>query len=492
MSIRRLSSDFAFYGVLDFVQRSFSILLVPIYTRVLSQASYGNLDLILTVMSVLTVLADLQFGAGFTRLYLENRKAGRGPLFAGTTILTRVGLGSLLAAVFLGLGYGGLLEVKALPSFLANRQAWTLAVLNIPVTFSFDILLVQSQMLRWKKWFFAGAFGNTLLMTVLSIVFTVGIPLGIVGVVLAQFLAKCVSTGLLYGGLRAEVSAGVLRNLLKDIASYSLPLVPGRWVGHADTYLSRFFIYASLGPSENAILAITTKVAAVLGLFSVAFRTAWQPLAMAYIDDDKGETFYVRSLRLLAAGGLFSVFAVSVLCRPLLIILAPNAYAITELYAPFFLMALIITEMENSLQLGNQISKKSYWISISAGVAFSLNFLVLIFLSVRFGIYAAGGGALLSSVARATVTYYSSQRNYRIAYDLRALTMFVLGCAALLALSIGRAMEIIKPAAFYGAAGILALALPWFTLNSEDRQVARAIAVGSLQRLQNARRTRQT
>src|SRR5581483_5327278 len=202
-----------------------------------------------------------------------------------------------------------------LPSFLAHRAAWTLGAVAVPASFAFDLLLVQAQMLRWKKWFFAGALGNTLLLTVFSIVFTVVIPLGITGVLLGQLLGKVIAAGVLLFGLRREVSFQIVRGLLREITQYTLPLVPGRWVSHSSAYVSRFFIYAGMGASENAILAITTKLAAVLGFFCVAFRNAWQPLAMSYIGDEKGEQFYVRSLRVFIAGGVFSIFFLTALCK---------------------------------------------------------------------------------------------------------------------------------------------------------------------------------
>jgi O-antigen/teichoic acid export membrane protein len=488
MSLRILSRDIAFYGVLDFLQRSLTILLVPIYTRVLSQGNYGDLDLIMTAVSALTVIADLQFTAGFSRLYLENRKIGEGPRFAGTTILTRIALGTVIAALFLALGYSGFLEFKAIPSFRTYSTAWTIAAINVPVTFAFDILLVQAQMLRRKNWFFAGAFGNTLLLAGLSIVFTVVVPMGIVGILLAQLLGKIISTGILLVGLRLEVAFSHHRQLLKEIAQYSLPLVPGRWMGHADAYVSRFFIYAALGASENAILAITTKLAAIISLFCVAFRSAWQPLAMSYIGDERGEVFFVRSLRLLTAGGVFTIFCLTALSRPILAILAPPSYAVAEYYVPWFLIALMIGELENSLQLGNQIAKKSYWISISSGISFAVNLIILIALAFRLGIYAAGLGALLSSVARVAMTYFSSQRNNRIAYDRRSLLVFASACLTLLLLTLTRGSGFISSPVFYVTLISLAMVLPWFMLDVVDREVVRVMISGLLGRIFNGRR----
>jgi O-antigen/teichoic acid export membrane protein len=490
LSIRLLSRDFAFYGLLDFLQRSLTIILVPIYTRVLTRTNYGNLDLVLTVCSALTVLVDLQFAAGFSRLYLQHQRTGQGPRFAGTAILTRVLLGTAVVALFVSLGFAGFLELRFIPSFLAHRAAWTIACLSIPVTFVFDLLLVQAQMLRRKKWFFAGAFGNTLLSSVLCVVFTVVFRLGILGVVLGQQVALVVATSILFFGLRHDVSFRYHRQLVAELARYTLPLVPGRWVGHFSAYVSRFFVYGALGAGENAILAITTKLAAVIGLFCVAFRTAWQPLAMAYIGDEAGEAFYVRSLRLFMAGGLFTVFWLTALSKPILAILAPASYSEAEYYVPWFLVASIIGELDVNLQLGNQISKKTYWISVSSALAFTVNVLILIALTPRLGIYAAAIGLLLAFLAKVSITYFSAQHHYRIPYDKRSLFIFALGCLTLLALSFGRRINLVGNPAFFCSVLLFGTALPWLTLAAFERQLFKNLIDQSLTRFINARRAR--
>ena len=490
MSIKSLSRDFAFYGLLDFLQRSLGIILIPIYTRVLTQKNYGDLDLILTVFSALTVLVDLQFVAGISRFYLMHRRTGEGPRFLGTALLTRAALGSVIAAVFLVLGYAGHLEMKFIPSFLANRSAWTLVAVGIPVTFVYDILLVQAQMLRWKRWFFAGALGNTVLTTALCVVFTILVPLGIVGVVLGQLLGKVAAACVLFVGLRREISFRYQKQLLTELARYTLPLVPGWWIGFSSSYVGRFFIYAGQGAKENAILSITTKLAAMLGLFCVGFRTAWQPLAMSYIGDERGEEFYVRSLRLFMAGGALSVFGLTVLCKPILTILAPRSYGVAEYYVPFFLIASIVGELDVNLQLGNQISRKTYWISVSSAIAFAINLAILTTLTSRAGIYAAGIGLLASFVAKVTITYFSAQRNYSVHYDRRSMGVFGLGCLALLVLSVGRSLSLINNVVFFANTVALGIVIPWWTLAFSERQAVKHWGVAGLAQINNVRRIR--
>jgi len=482
-----LSRDFAFYGLLDLLQRSLSIIMLPIYTRVLSQTSYGDLDIIFTVSSALLVLVDLQLVPGFSRFYLSHRDNGYGPRFAGSAILTRLALGTVITSVFLALGYSGLMELKFIPSFLANGTAWTLMALGVPLTLVYDILLLQTQMLRRKRWFFIGVVGNSIFSITLCILFTLVVPLGIMGVALGQLLGKLVSTLFLCRGLRGEVSLSYHAESMKEALSYTLPLVPGWWIGFSSAYICRFFVYGELGAAENALLAITMKLTSVLGLFCIAFRTAWIPLAMAYIDNEGGEAFYIRSLRLFMAGGMFSVFSLTVLAGPILIILAPQSYGAAVLYIPVFLVGGIISELDFNIQLGNQISKKTYWISIASAVTFTINLIVLVLFTHRFGIYAAGLGFLVAFIAKVCINYFSAQRNYKIHYDKRALLVFCFGCVVLLALSAGRNSGVVPEAMFIGMAALLSILLPSVIFTVPERQAIRALAVRAVRQLANFR-----
>ena len=470
MSMKRLIQDVGFYGLLDIMQRSVGVILVPVYTRVLSQGDYGNLDLILTVMSVLLVIVDLQLIPGFSRFYLEQRKAGTGERFAGTCITARLVLGTIIAVVFLLMGFCGQIEFSFLPSFLSNKISWIITAAIVPVSLTYDILLLQTRMLRWKKWFTIGALANCLLSCLFCLFFTVCLEWGIVGVVTGQLLGRAISTGLLMAGLKGEISLLFHKGTFSEMLRYTLPLVPGWWIAFSSAYMSRFFIYGVHGANQSAILAICLKLVNVIALFSISFRMAWQPLAMSYIGNDNGEAFYVRSMRLFMAGGIVSICCLTLLSGPLLVVLAPDSYRSAASYFPYFAVGTIIGEWENNLQLGNQISKKTYWISISSVFYFAINLIFLTFLTERYGIFAAALGLLVSSIARAAVTYFSSQKNNFIGYDNKSMALFCLGCGVLIFLTMAKDSELINASTYLSTIALIGCVLPWFIIAHSERQ----------------------
>ena len=470
MSLKNLSVDFAFYGLLDLLQRSVGLVMVPLYTRVLSQREYGDLDIILIVSVVLLVVVDLQFVSGFQRFFLRYRSEGQGRRFVGTVIMSRLIGGTAISAVFIFLGLSGHIEFKALPSFAGHSTAWILAATLVPVSLTYEILLIQTRMLRWKTSFAIGAVSNTVISCVVSVLLVVVLKWGIAGVVLGLLLGKLIGMLFMAWALRDEIDPCLDRTVLKVLVPYCAPLIPGWWVGFGSAYVGRFFIYGAQGADENAILAVCMKVTAVIGLYSVSFRSAWQPLAMAYIGDTSGEAFYVSSMRLFSAGLLLSIFCLAAFLHPLLAVLTPGSYGAVEYYFPLFAVGTLIGECESNLQLGNQIARTTHWIAISSLVSVVINIGILMVFTQSLGIVAVGLGLALSSLGKGLVTYVSAQRSCRIPYDTRSLVLMGVGCAGLLFLGFGMQRRLILGWVFSGCAALLGIAVPWFMLAPVERQ----------------------
>jgi O-antigen/teichoic acid export membrane protein len=476
MSIKNLSVDLAFYGLLDILQRSIGLIMVPLYTRVLTQQEFGNLDILLIMVSIFMVIVDLQFISGFSRLYLEYLDKGQGHRFAGTVLAFRLVGGLAIGSAVLCLGLMGHLEWGFVPSFNVHQASWLLVVVLVLLTLLYDVLLLQVRMLRWKLPFAVGVLANAVFTGIASVVCVVGFDQGTVGILLGLVVGKAIGILLLVWFLRHEVMICFDYSVLRPLCVYSLPLIPGWWMSFASAYVGRFFVYGKLGPEDNAVLAIVMKLTAVLGLFAISFRSAWLPLSISYIGDPAGKAFYVRSMRLFLAGILCSTICFTAFLNPILIVLAPGPYAIVELYFPLFAVAAMIAECESNLQLGNQIAKRTFWISIGGLVYFVVNVVVLMTLTANLGMIAAGVGLALAAVARIAVTYISSQHNWHIPYETRSIMLFAGTCSVFLIIGAIRIVPDVPQYMVSGAMLLLGLYVPWIMLEQAERQAVCTLA----------------
>lgn len=432
MSIKKLAGDFAFYGIIDAIQRSVSLILVPFYTRVLNQSDFGQLDMFLILLSAIGVLIDFQFISGISRLYLEFVSRDLGDRFAGTVIFFRIVIGLVLALVLTFLGAGGFLEFEFIPSFLEHKSCWLLVLIFVPVSISFDALMMQARMLRAKLPFASGALVSTIFTSIGCVVTTTVFGWGITGIIATMLVGRFFGVVLLFIGLRKNIQICIDVKILTPLFSYCIPLIPVWWLGFSASYIGRFYIYDTLGAEGNALLAVSMKLQSIIGIFAIAFRSAWLPFAMSYIEDKKGDEFYVRTMRFFLAGGFFLTFIFTIFINPLLDLFAPHSYFEVGVTFAIFSVSNIIAELESNLQLGCQLAKKTIWITVSSLISFVIVIFILSNYTSQLGILAVGIASFLSSLARTTVTYLSSQYYRYIPYDHMSFLMFGLGCSVLL------------------------------------------------------------
>ena len=481
MSRKALATDMAFYGMLYILLRGFNMLLIPIYTRVLSQGQYGDLDLIHTGAGFVFTLLDLQFIHGFSRFYPKYKKEGRHKEFVGTMLMTPLLYASLGAATFIGLGEAGLLEFSFMPSYTAYRTSWIAVMIAVPLHQVMDLLLMHSRMERSKRWYGAGALGHTISTGVFCILFVVVFRMEVFGVILGQLIGRAVGVLIAWYGMRKQIAWVWQKDVFRTALAYTLPMVPGWWLGFSSSYVNRFLLYGKMGAEDVAVFALAAKGIILISLLNFAFQLAWQPLAMGYIGEKGSTKFYVQSMRIYLSGSLFGLFALSAIAHILIKILAPDTYADAAAYLPLLAVGAVLSGVATNLQLGNQIAKKTGWMSVTSGASLVVNLLVLITLIPLVGVWGAVIGMIAAGCIQWIIAYLSSRRSYAIPYDWRAFGIFFGGIVVALMMILWL-QEQIPRFVYMPLAVIIGMVLAWFVFSSAERQAVVSKARALLKR----------
>ena len=77
--LRKLFNDSAIYTIPILVSKGIGVLIIPIYTRILSKSEYGNLDLLLVIANLVNLVVAFEISQGVARFYsaesnINNRK----------------------------------------------------------------------------------------------------------------------------------------------------------------------------------------------------------------------------------------------------------------------------------------------------------------------------------------------------------------------------------------------------------------------------------
>ena len=74
--LRRLARTGAAYQVGEALAKGVAVLLLPVYTRHLTQADYGTADLLLTLVILVSLIIRLGLVEAFVRFYYEDAEPG--------------------------------------------------------------------------------------------------------------------------------------------------------------------------------------------------------------------------------------------------------------------------------------------------------------------------------------------------------------------------------------------------------------------------------
>src|SRR6188508_3554626 len=78
MQMRRLGRHSAVYGLGGLVSRILAVFLLPLYTRYLTTSDYGQIETLIALVTVLTIILQFGISSAFFRFYFDaDDDAGR-------------------------------------------------------------------------------------------------------------------------------------------------------------------------------------------------------------------------------------------------------------------------------------------------------------------------------------------------------------------------------------------------------------------------------
>jgi O-antigen/teichoic acid export membrane protein len=469
--LRRLLRHSAAYTFASMLNRAFAILLVPIYTRCLSQDDYGRLSLLLGAAAIIWVLLDCGISASVTRFWYDYDDEHERRRLILTMWLTMMAVGVTVGVVLslLGWKYGRAVFGVAF---------WPFVALTIWSTFFNAANVIPKALMRVREQtrrFVIVVGGQSAAILAAVLVFVVWLDMGLLGAVLAAFVQTVVIFLFFTPYTLTNAALPALRGVAAKAMRFGLPILAlelGWWV--LDT--SDRFILAHYRTAEVvALYAIGYALGRLLIMLSVSIDQAWTPFFFARAKEDDAEarrlaayTATYFALAVSAAGLLICVFA-----REAVLLFGGHDYLAAARVTPLIVVASVVQGLFYVPSRGLLLEKKThvlpYVVAAAAIVNVGLNFVLI----PRWGMMGAAFATVAGYAVTTGLTYMFSQRVYRIAYQTRRLATIV---ALLVVVAAGATL--VQPAQWYYAVAWKAalLAAPplvlWVTRFFEPREVA--------------------
>ena len=434
LSLLRHSSVYLLGNLL---QKATAFLLIPIYTRALSTAQYGLLELANTVVNLALVVAALGVPSAINKCLHRDcpDEAARRRLLGTTTLFTLGctavlgGIGWLLQdwlAARVAPGPEGLLVVRAMILWIVFAQ---LAVIpfealratgraHLYVGLSVAQLAVQSGVTLWlvagRGWDLAG--------------------------VLAGNVAGFVTVGIVGGAALARGATWTFdRRLLRASVRYGAAMIPVFVAGFVVTLSDRFFLGTLAGLGVLGVYALGYKFGALLDLLLVMpFQRAWTPMFFSLSHRDDAPRILARVTTFLAGLLALATVGVSLATPPFLRLAAGAEFQGAARFVPLVCLAYVLSGLANCLGNGLVVAEKVPLIGACAALAAASSLVFNAILVPRLQGYGAALAAIVSFGVQLTAVVTLLRRHYPVRLEWRRFAG--IGLAALPALAIGLAL----------------------------------------------------
>ena len=413
---KKLVSNTFIFAIGTFSSKLLVFLLLPFYTRVLSNESYGVVDIIVQTCNLLIPIATVGITHAIIRFGLERRMDKQSVFTTGVLIM----LGGFLV----------LLLFEPVMAGIPMIGEYTFYIYLF--IFMSSMQGICSQFVRAKGYVRLYAIDGVF-KTILTIVFNVlllGVfHFGVEGYVLATILTDTISTICLtliarlyrYFNLK-KLNAWLTRVMLK----YSIPLIPNTictWIINiSDRYMVAFLISSA----ANGIYAIANKIPTILIIVSNIFGEAWQISAVSE-DKRSREQFFTQvsgvyqSIAFLTAS--FLILSAKFVTR----LLASEAFYESWQYIPFLVLATTFACLAAFLSSVYMVEKKTVATMITTFISALVNIVLNLLLIPAIGVNGAAIATFISYFVMFLIRFVHTQSFIRIRWDkLRLVLNFVI------------------------------------------------------------------
>jgi O-antigen/teichoic acid export membrane protein len=412
--LKELTKTFLIYGVASSIGKFIGLIFVPIYTRIFSPEQYGIVDLISTVVALVSIMGMMQLESAISRYYFAVKEDEQRRIYISTAFWTIIAFSCFWAViVFLLANPVSILLFKT----DQYRSVIIVASLIIPFSNIFSFLTVLMRFIK-KPVIFTIFVTIQLLSTVgVSVWLVVFERIGIIGVLYGQLSGYVLAAGAMLFYLKFLLRFVWNWDVLKKFFRYSLPMVPAVCGGWLNTYVGRFVMLGYLTVADIGLYTVALKIASIFGLVESAFGMAWGPFMWENFERPDHRDIYKRIMKIVCIGVFSLVVAVALFGREILLMLATQAYAKSAPLIGVLSFSLGLRIVNTTVGLGAGICKRTEYNTLIMFIGVGVNIAFLFILVPTIGLIGVPLCMLISSTVLIILGWYISERLYYIGFS---------------------------------------------------------------------------
>lgn len=321
--MRRLLSSAAFYGVSDIIVLAVGgFLLLPLYTRTLTQAEFGTYVIVRANAEIFTYLLYFGMPSAVARVYFDFRNAGRHIEFMSS--VANFFVVNLLVCGAILFFFGDQVWAALSPAVPAYPYLW-FSVTIAAVGF-FSALGLLWLRIEGRAREFAGLQVSASVALALTVLVTlVHLRMGLSGLLIALIVGAALPAAVLPWLFARRYRFAIDSTHIKQSLHYAVPIVIGYLAYFVLNRISMVILQRHVAVDQIAVFGLAQQLAAVVTIVLMAFGKAFQPAV--YAADPTQALELMRKSGLLLMLLMFSLTSLVVLfASEILAFIAPRSY----------------------------------------------------------------------------------------------------------------------------------------------------------------------
>ena len=426
---KSLSKSVAWYGLGNIFIRSVSFILLPFYSNLISTTEYGNYALLMSVYSIISVLYQFGLHGSLNKFYIEEPSQEKKRIIFSTLLnfIVLIGVSITMVLCFFS---GGITKIILGSSGYSSLMMLIFITLFIETMCFYIILLLKTKELSKRAVIYSGT--GAVLNLIFNIVFVFIYRLSVAGIILAQLLSSAVLFLFMIRALRGDYIPKIDPLIIKLLLKFAYPLLLAGFLSAAVDVADRFILNYFLGTSEVGIYSFAYRVAMVMNVFVISFRTAWNPHSLNLFYSDDYKSSFGNTLSKLVAISCIILLTVSLFSKYLFEININGLHLFNSIYKPgIIILPLVLTGyifsgISSFYSVYPNISNKSHHFLVSDLIAFVSNIIVNIIFIPKYGIIGAAFATAIGFLFGAAYLFFISRDQIKIDYETKKLSVIIL------------------------------------------------------------------
>ena len=382
-----LLKDTLWFAVGNFGSKIITLLLVPLYTNVLTTGEYGTADIINTTVSLAVPIFTLSINDAVFRFAMEKSKKPREVLNSSLLVVA-------LAPIALCLFYP--LISAVLPSIV---EFWMFFVLTFVCYALADLFGNYLKAVGQTKIFACKGIVQTLIYAMSNVFFLLVLKMGLKGYLISSLLgsASAIAFMVVKSKLYCIFSpADIKKPLLSEMLQYCIPLIPASIAWWIMASIDKYMLLYMCGSEANGLYSVAHKIPTIVSTFMTFFVNSWQIAAVKGVEETDNAEYTSSLYNKVLAFGVIGTGILVAFSRPIGSILFKKDFFMAWTMSPSLCVSTLFSSL--SMILGAQFTayKRSDLHLISNLVAVVSNTLFNLICISLIGANGAAVGTMLS------------------------------------------------------------------------------------------------